>query len=73
MAEVPAGWKVNPNFGTVVYQPGNIDDYYEPPLIEFQARCEGECKAEVISVALVASILSIADNPVRRITPSILL
>ena len=48
MAEVPKGWKVNPNFGTVVYQPGNSDDYYEPPLIEFQARCEGECKTEAI-------------------------
>ena len=48
MAEVPTGWKVNPDFGTVVYQPGNIDDYYEPPLIEFQARCEGECKVEAM-------------------------
>ena len=47
-AEVPTGWKVNPSFGTVVYQPGNIDDYYEPPFIEFQARCEGECKAEAM-------------------------
>ncbi|MFC1569191.1 hypothetical protein ACFL4L_03045 [bacterium] len=47
-AEVPKGWKVNPDFGTVVYQPGNSDDYYEPPLIEFQARCEGECKAEAM-------------------------
>ena len=47
-AEVPTGWKVNPNFGTVVYQPGNSDDYYEPPLIEFQARCEGECRAEAM-------------------------
>ena len=47
-AEVPTDWKVNPNFGTVVYQPGNSDDYYEPPLIEFQARCEGECRAEAM-------------------------
>jgi len=48
MAEVPKGWKVNPDFGTVVYQPGNAGDFYEPPLIEFQARCEGECKAEAM-------------------------
>ncbi|MBN2030753.1 hypothetical protein JW824_10970 [bacterium] len=47
-ATVPKGWKVNPDFGTVVYQPADADDYYEPPMIEFQARCEGECKAEVI-------------------------
>jgi len=48
MAELPKGWKVNPDFGTVVYQPGNADDYYEPPRIEFQARCEGESKAEAM-------------------------
>ena len=45
---LPKGWKLNPDFGTVVYQPANSDDYYEPPSIEFQARCEGECKAEAI-------------------------
>jgi hypothetical protein len=47
-AVMPKGWKVNPNFGTVVYQPANAVDYYEPPSIEFQVRCEGECKAEAI-------------------------
>lgn len=47
-AAIPKGWKLNPDFGTVVYQPVNSDDYYEPPSIEFQARCEGECKAEAI-------------------------
>lgn len=45
---LPKGWKLNPDFGTVVYQPANADDYFEPPMIEFQARCEGECKAEAI-------------------------
>ncbi len=45
---LPKGWKLNPDFGTVVYQPANSDDYYEPPKIEFQVRCEGECKAEAI-------------------------
>lgn len=45
---LPKGWKLNPYFGTVVYQPANADDYYEPPSIEFQAKCEGECKAEAI-------------------------
>jgi len=45
---LPKGWKLNPDFGTVVYQPANSDDYYEPPRIEFQAMCEGECKAEAI-------------------------
>ncbi len=48
-AVIPKGWKLNPDFGTVVYQPANSDDYYEPPSIEFQVRCEGECKAEAIS------------------------
>jgi len=47
-AIVPKGWKVNPAFGTVVFEPGNADDYYEPPNIEFQALCEGESKAEAI-------------------------
>ncbi len=47
-ATIPQGWKRNPYFGTVVYQPQNADDYYEPPNIEFQALCEGECRAEAI-------------------------
>ncbi|NQT24694.1 hypothetical protein HQ585_05015 [candidate division KSB1 bacterium] len=47
-AEVPKGWKVNPDFGTVVFEPGNALDFYEPPNIEFQAMCEGECKAEAM-------------------------
>ena len=47
-ATIPQGWKRNPYFGTVVYQPQNADDYYEPPNIEFQVLCEGECKAEII-------------------------
>lgn len=47
-AIIPQGWKRNPYFGTVVYQPANADDYYEPPNIEFQALCEGECRAETI-------------------------
>jgi len=47
-AQIPEGWKVNPYFGTVVYQPANADDFYEPPNIEYQALCEGECKAEAI-------------------------
>ena len=45
---LPKGWKLNPDFGTVVYQPADADDYYEPPIIEFQAKCEGECKADAI-------------------------
>ena len=47
-AVIPKRWKINPDYGTVVYQPANADDYYEPPRIEFQALCEGECKAEAI-------------------------
>lgn len=47
-AIIPKGWKVNPDFGTVVYQPANADDFFEPPSIEFQATCAGECKAEAI-------------------------
>ena len=45
---LPKGWKLNPDFGTVVYEPANAFDYYEPPRIEFQVKCEGECKADVI-------------------------
>lgn len=47
-AILPKGWKLNPDFGTVVYQPADALDYFDPPMIEFQARCEGECKAEAI-------------------------
>ena len=47
-AVIPKGWKLNPGFGTIVYQPANSDDYYDPPNIEFQVLCEGECRSEAI-------------------------
>jgi len=61
-AAVPKGWKINPDFGTVVYQPANSDDYYEPPNIEFQVRCEGECKAEAIPVNIEGYIQRLKDG-----------
>ncbi|MCK5146888.1 hypothetical protein KAR48_09035 [bacterium] len=45
---LPKSWKRDPAFGTVVYQPANSDDYYEPPSIEHQVKCEGECAANAI-------------------------
>jgi len=45
---VPEGWKINPAFGTVVFQPADADEYYEPPNIEIQALCEGECESEAV-------------------------
>ena len=59
---LPKGWKLNPDYGTVVYQPANSDDYYEPPSIEFQALCEGECKAEVIPGNIEGYIQRLKDG-----------
>lgn len=59
---LPKGWMRNPAFGTVVYQPANSDDYYEPPMIEFQARCEGECNAEAIPGNIEGYIQRLKDG-----------
>jgi len=46
----------------LVYQPANADDYYEPPRIEFEARCEGECKAEAIPENIEGYIQRLKDG-----------
>jgi hypothetical protein len=61
-AVLPKGWKQNTDFGTIVYEPENRDDYYEPPSIEFQARCEGECKAEAIPGNIEGFIQRLKDG-----------
>ena len=47
-AKLPGGWKRNPAFGTVVFEPGDAADYFEAPSIEVEVLCEGECKSEAI-------------------------
>ncbi len=47
-AMVPAGWKRNTGFGTVLFQPPDAGDYFDPPNIEFQVLSEGEIKAEAM-------------------------
>ncbi len=61
-AAVPKGWIVNPDFGTVVYQPANADDFYEPPRIEFEVRCEGECESDAIPGNIVGFIQRLKDG-----------
>lgn len=65
---IPKGWEVNPDFGTVVFRPGNADDYYEPPLIEYQALCEGEAKADVIPENIDGYIQRLKDGWKRLAT-----
>ncbi|HOO77751.1 MAG TPA: hypothetical protein PLI51_04670 [bacterium] len=48
-ATVPAGWKRNPGFGTAVFEPADADDFSDPPRIEIQVLCEGECGPETVS------------------------
>jgi hypothetical protein len=67
-AQIPEGWKVNPDFGTVVYQPANALDFYEPPQIEYQALCEGECKAEAIPENIEGYIQHLKDGWKRLAT-----
>ena len=59
---IPEGWAVNPDFGTVVYQPSNAADFYEAPHIEFQARCEGECQAEAIPMNIEGYIQRLKEG-----------
>ncbi len=47
-ATLPEGWKRNPDFGTVVFEPGDAAEYFEAPSIEVTVLCEGECQPEVI-------------------------
>lgn len=47
-ATMPKGWKLNPDFGTVVYEPANAEDYFDTPRISFQATVQGEVRAEAI-------------------------
>jgi hypothetical protein len=47
-AKLPDGWKRNPAFGTVVFEPGDAEDFFEAPSIEMEVLCEGECKPEAI-------------------------
>jgi hypothetical protein len=67
-AQIPEGWKVNSDFGTVVYQPANALDFYEPPQIEYQALCEGECKAEAIPENIEGYIQRLKDGWKRLAT-----
>lgn len=61
-ATLPKGWKLNPDFGTVVYEPANRDDYFDPPVIDFQARVEGEARAEVIPGNIEAYIQRLKEG-----------
>ena len=46
--KLPGGWQRNPAFGTVVFEPGDAENYFETPSIEVEVLCEGECKPEAI-------------------------
>lgn len=46
--KLPGGWKRNPAFGTVVFEPGDAENYFETPSIEVEVLCEGEGKPEAI-------------------------
>jgi len=47
-ANLPGGWKRNPAFGTVVFEPGDANEYFETPSIEVEVLCEGECVPQAI-------------------------
>jgi len=47
-ADSPGGWKRNPAFGTVVFEPGDAEEYFEAPSIEVEVLCEGACDPQAI-------------------------
>jgi len=63
--KIPSDWAQNPDFGAVVYQPKNKDDYFFPPVLQFQASCGGSCDPKDITKNVENLIKRIKDTLAR--------
>ncbi len=64
-ARIPATWIRNPDFGTVVFQPKDYEDYFYPPFIQFTISCAGSCDPEAIPGNIENRIKGIIDTLTR--------
>jgi hypothetical protein len=60
--KIPRGWERSPEFGTVVFQPPDKDDFFYPPLIQYQASCNGTCDPSAIPANIEAALRSLKDT-----------
>lgn len=64
-AGIPATWIRNPDFGTVVFQPKDYEDFFYPPFIQFTVSCAGSCDPEAIPGNIENRIKGIIDTLTR--------
>jgi hypothetical protein len=64
-AKIPANWARNPDFGGIVYQPTNKDDYFYPPTLSYGAKCAGSCAPEDIPKNIEKLLKGIKDTLAR--------
>lgn len=60
--KIPTAWIRNPDFGAVVFQPKNKDDFFYPPLIQFETACSGPCEPAAIPANIEKAIKDIKDT-----------
>lgn len=61
-AKIPRSWARNPDFGSIVFQPPDKEDFYYPPLIQYTASCGGSCDAAAIPGNIETAIQGIKDG-----------
>jgi len=64
-AKIPSDWARNPDFGAIVYQPKNKDDYFEPPILQYGTSCAGSCNPKDIPKNIETLIKGIKDTLTR--------
>lgn len=64
-AKIPATWIRNPLFGTVVFQPADYEDQFDPASIEYQISCAGSCDPNAIPGNIENKIKGIKDTLLR--------
>ena len=64
-AKIPATWIRNPDFGTVVFQPKDYEDFFYPPFIQFTVSCAGSCDPAAIPRNIENRIKGILDTLTR--------
>lgn len=60
-AQIPQQWMRNTDFGSIVFQPANKDDFFYPPMIQFTTSCGGSCDAAAIPANIEKAIQGIKD------------
>lgn len=64
-AQIPQEWMRNTDFGSVVFQPENKDDFFYPPMIQYTTTCGGSCEAAAIPANIEKAIQGIKDTLTR--------